>query len=42
MSRIFLKKNLEQVVSGKNGIGYNGTNEKLGKNGTRSILALKI
>jgi len=37
-----LKKNLEQVVSGKNGRGNNGTDGKLGKNDTFSILALKI
>jgi len=42
-----LKKDLEQVVSrkngtSKNGIGNNGTNGKLGKNGRFSTLALKI
>jgi len=35
-----LKKNLEREVSGKNGTGNNGTNGKLSKNRTFSILAL--
>jgi len=38
---VFGKKNPEQVVSGKNDTGNNSTNEKLSKNGTFSILALK-
>jgi len=35
-----LENDLEQVVSGKNGTGNNGTNGKLSKIGISSILAL--
>jgi len=47
MLEVFLKIDLEQVVSGKNGTGKyskgtNGKNGKLGENGTFSTLALKI
>jgi len=40
MPRSFFEKWFGQVVSSKNGRGNNGTNGKLSKNGTFSILAL--